>query len=190
MILERILPYSKTLLKQAVECGDVVIDGTAGNGHDTLFLAQLVGDSGHVYSFDVQETAVENTKQRLLEHGVNHVTVVHDGHQHVKKYMTPNHQSVSAAIFNLGYLPGSDHSITTQGETTLTAIKEILTLLKVNGIIVLVVYHGHEQGKLEKSYLLEQLSQLDQKQVSVLEYRYLNQKGDAPFILALEKVKA
>ena len=186
MILKRILPYSKFLLEQVIQPGDVVVDATAGNGHDTLYLSTLVGKVGHVYSFDVQSEALASTQQKLDEKQLTNVTLIHDGHQHVRHYVKV---PVRAAIFNLGYLPGSDHSITTQGESTLKAIHELLDILEINGIIVLVVYHGHEQGKLEKNFLMESLQTLDQKQVSVLQYRYMNQKGDAPFIIALEKLK-
>ena len=47
--LDRILPYARILLEKAVSPGDIAIDATAGNGHDTLFLAKLVGENGHVY---------------------------------------------------------------------------------------------------------------------------------------------
>ena len=186
MILKRILPYSKFLLQEVVSSGDVVVDATAGNGHDTLFLSELVGESGAVYSFDIQEEALHSTQQKLNERNIENVTLIHDGHQHVKNYLN---QEISAAIFNLGYLPGANHEITTEGETTLTAIHELLTLLKSNGLIVLVVYHGHEQGKLEKNFLLTELQKLSQKEVNVLQYQYLNQVGDAPFIIAIEKLR-
>ena len=110
--LERVLPFSKQLLQKVVNSGDVVIDATAGNGYDTLFLAELVGQTGHVYSFDVQEEAMTSTKAKLDDENIHHVTLIHDGHQHVLNYVK---QPISAAIFNLGYLPGSDQSITTHG---------------------------------------------------------------------------
>ena len=135
MKLERVLPYVKTLLKSTVTPGDHVIDATAGNGHDSLFLAQLVGMSGHVYSFDVQESAIESTLLRLADWRDN-TTVIHAGHETIKNYV---HAEISAAVFNLGYLPGADHSIITRPETTIKAIESCLKLLKVGGLIVLVV---------------------------------------------------
>ena len=42
-----------------------MVDGTLGNGHDTVFLAKLVGPNGHVYGFDIQEQAIVSTKKRL-----------------------------------------------------------------------------------------------------------------------------
>ncbi|EUJ17052.1 S-adenosylmethionine (SAM)-dependent methyltransferase [Listeria aquatica FSL S10-1188] len=67
MNLEGILPFSHQLLRKVIFPGDVVIDATCGNGHDTLFLAQLVGPNGKVYAYDIQQTAIEKTEARLDE---------------------------------------------------------------------------------------------------------------------------
>ena len=182
--LERVLPFSKQLLEKAVNSGDVVIDATAGNGYDTLFLAQLVGETGHVYSFDVQEEAITSTKIKLKEENIHHVSLVHDGHQRVLNYVQ---QPISAAIFNLGYLPGSDQTITTNGHTTWEAVTHMLSLLKKNGIIILVIYHGHDEGKLERHYLEQCFETLDPKTTQVLTYQFINRKT-APFIVAIEKL--
>ena len=182
--LERVLPFSKHLLEKALKPGDIAIDGTAGNGYDTLFLAELVGEDGHVYSFDVQEEAIVSTKSKLEEANINQVTLVHDGHQNVLNYVN---EPISAAIFNLGYLPGSDQTVTTHGKTTWTAVTNILSLLKKNGIIILVIYHGHDEGKVERHYLEQCLETLDSKTTQVLTYQFINRKT-APFIVAIEKL--
>ncbi|MEG0450891.1 MAG: class I SAM-dependent methyltransferase, partial [Lysinibacillus sp.] len=161
---------------------------TAGNGHDTLFLAQLVGDDGQVFAFDVQKSAVDATLNRLLDNALEHrALVLHAGHEQVAKYVQ---KPVAAAIFNLGYLPGSDHDIITRPNTTIQAIQALLDLLKVGGVIVLVIYHGHEGGKEERDAVIDYVSALPQKYVHVLRYEFLNQQNDPPFIIALEKVKA
>ena len=148
MKLERVLQYAQTLLKSAISNGDIAVDATAGNGHDTLFLAGLVGDDGFVYAFDVQKQAVDATLHRLLDNALEHRAVVlKDGHENAAKYVD---KPVSGAIFNLGYLPGSDHEVITRPNTTIQALKSLLKLLKVGGIIVLVIYHGHEGGKKER----------------------------------------
>lgn len=187
MKLERVIQYAQTLLTMSVGAGDIAVDATAGNGHDTLFLANLVGDDGYVYAFDVQKTAVDATLNRLLDNALEHrALVLRDGHENVAKYIT---KPVSAAIFNLGYLPGSDHSIVTKPNTTVQAIEDLLKLLKVGGMIVLIVYHGHEGGKEERDEVIRFVSALPQKYVHVLRYEFINQKNDPPFIIALEKVK-
>lgn len=187
MVLQRVLQYAKHLLSQVVSEGDIAVDATAGNGHDTLFLAELVGDTGHVYSFDIQQQAVDNTKNRLIEHDLLHrTTVVLDGHENLKKYIN---QSISGAIFNLGYLPGANHEIITKGYTTISAIQQLLNLLKVGGLIVLVVYYGHEGGVNERDELLNYVKQLPQKYVHVAKYEFLNQQNNPPFLIAIEKIK-
>ncbi|MGM9944527.1 MAG: class I SAM-dependent methyltransferase [Lysinibacillus sp.] len=187
MKLERVLQYAQTLLKSAINEGDIAVDATAGNGHDTLFLAQLVGDNGFVYAFDVQKQAVDATLHRLLDNALEHrALVLKDGHENVAKYVD---KPVAGAIFNLGYLPGSDHEVITRPNTTIQALESLLKLLKVGGIIVLVIYHGHEGGKEERDEVIRFVSELPQKYIHVLRYEFLNQKNDPPFVIALEKVK-
>lgn len=187
MKLERVLQYAQTLLKSTVHEGDIAVDATAGNGHDTLFLAQLVGDDGFVYAFDVQKQAVDATLHRLLDNALEHrALVLKDGHENVAKYVN---KPVAGAIFNLGYLPGSDHEVITRPNTTIQALESLLKLLKVGGIIVLVIYHGHEGGKEERDEVIRFVSELPQKYIHVLRYEFLNQKNDPPFVIALEKVK-
>lgn len=186
MKLQRVIQYAQNLLMQSIDKGEVAVDGTAGNGHDTLFLSQLVGDAGHVYAFDVQQQAIQATLERLSEHSVKNATVLFDGHENVAKHVD---EEVAGAIFNLGYLPGADHTIVTKGNTTIDAIEQLLQLLKVGGIIVLVIYHGHEGGKEERDEVLRFVSSLPQKYVHVLRYEFINQQNNPPFIIALEKVK-
>jgi 16S rRNA C1402 N4-methylase RsmH len=185
MILERVLSYVKTLLQRVVSEGDIVIDGTAGNGHDTLFLAKLVGQSGHVYAFDIQIEAIEATKQKLGEFAPQ-ATVILDGHENLTKYVT---HEISAAVFNLGYLPGANHSTITRPNTTIKAVESCLRLLKVGGVIVIVVYHGHEGGAIERDALIQYVTELPQASIQVLRYEFINQVNQAPFILAIEKMK-
>ena len=183
--LAKILPFTKTLLEKTVNPGDNVIDATVGNGNDTVYLAELVGPSGQVFGFDVQPAAIEATKTRLSAANITNVDLILDGHQNALKYIS---REISAAIFNLGYLPGSDKTVTTTGHTTWQAVTDILTLLKPNGIIVLVIYHGHETGKTERDEIEFAIKTLDPTKTAVLRYEFLNKK-DAPYIIAIEKVK-
>lgn len=187
MKLQRVLQYAQFLLQDTIVNGDIVVDATAGNGYDTTFLAQLVGQDGHVYAFDVQQQAIDATQNRLVEAGLSdRVSVILDGHENVSNYVK---EPIQAAIFNLGYLPGSQHEIITKPDTTVRAIENLLHLLKVGGIIVLVVYYGHEGGKDERDQVIEFVSSLPQKKVHVLRYEFINQKNDPPFVIALEKMK-
>ena len=51
--------YSHQILEKYIENNDKVVDATVGNGHDTQFLAELVGSAGFVSGFDVQKEALE-----------------------------------------------------------------------------------------------------------------------------------
>lgn len=189
MILDRVLPYARLLLEKTVKAGDTVVDATLGNGHDTVFLAGLVGQQGQVFGFDIQEQAIINTVERLKEyHLEDRVTLFHSGHEHVKRLIPEEfHGSIKGAIFNLGYLPGGDKSIVTTPQTTLQAVEALFEILAPEGIIVLVIYHGHDEGAIERDYLLTYLKQMDQKQAHVLQYQFINQKNNPPFIVAIEK---
>ncbi|MQR95203.1 class I SAM-dependent methyltransferase [Fictibacillus phosphorivorans] len=189
MKLEGVLPFARTLLRSFCEEGDIVIDATCGNGNDTLFLSKLVGESGHVFAFDVQEQAIANSKQRLIDQKADqNVTFFHASHDELTTQLPSDlHTKITAAIFNLGYLPGSDKSITTTGSSTIGAIEQLLQLLKPEGVIILVIYHGHEEGKREKELVMNYVKQLDQKQAHVLQYEFINQKNDPPFVVAIER---
>lgn len=189
MKVERILPFARRLLKQAACTGDIVVDATVGNGHDTLFLANLVGDMGHVYGFDIQAEAIDATKTRLSEHDLlSRVTLIQQSHDTVIESIPAEYkQKVTAAIFNLGYLPGGNKEIVTTPDSTIRAIEQLLQLLAPEGIIVLVIYHGHEEGAIERDALLNYVTSIDQQIAHVLTYRFINQANHPPFIVAIEK---
>lgn len=189
MILERILPYARKLLQLALQEGDIAIDATIGNGHDTAYLAKLVGKTGHVYGFDIQALAIQNTYERIQKENLtNQVTLIQKSHSSVvNEVPTHLHGKVKAAIFNLGYLPGSDKSIVTVPASTIAAIEQILEIMAPEGIIVVVIYHGHEGGEIEKDTLMEYVQNIPQDNAHVLTYRFLNQANNPPFIVAIEK---
>lgn len=187
-MMKGIIQFSHHLIEEAVNKGETVIDATCGNGYDTVFLSNIVGEKGHVFGFDIQEQAIQHTRENLALHKITNTTVIKDSHSNAIHHLTVDQlTSLGAAIFNLGYLPGSDKGIVTKSETTILAIEGILTHLKENGIVVLVVYHGHEGGSIEKRNIMEYVQQLDQKLYSVLYYGFVNQKNTPPFIIAIEK---
>ena len=186
MKLLRVLPFARQLLKSTVLPGEIVVDATAGNGNDTEYLAQHVGENGRVYAFDIQQAALDATELRLGELN-KQVTLVLDSHDQVDKYIT---SEVGGAVFNLGYLPHSeDLSIVTRPHSTIKAIGLLLGLLKKGGIIAISVYDGHPEGKDERDALLAYLSTLHQSEVHVIRYELLNQRNNPPFLIALEKMK-
>ncbi|WP_425448672.1 class I SAM-dependent methyltransferase [Dethiothermospora halolimnae] len=176
---------AKHIIDLKVKEGDVVVDGTVGNGYDTLYLASKVGKCGKVYGFDVQQKAIDNTRDRLVENKLlNRVKLIKDGHEKMFDYIK---EKVDLLIFNLGYLPKGDHSIITKPDTTISAIKQGLSLLNNNGILLVVLYYGHEGGEDEKKEVLKFLSNIDQKEFNVLKFNFINQKNKPPILLGVEK---
>lgn len=182
MTLQRVLPFTKSLLEQAVQPGDIAVDATAGNGHDTHFLAGLTGNSGKVYAFDIQTQAIEATKQRV--ENFPHVELICDSHAKIEQYVS---EPIAAAVFNLGYLPKGDHSIITKAASTLQAIGQCLERLKVNGLVLVVIYSGHDGGSEERDAVMDYVKQLPQTRYDVMKYEFINQQHSPPFLVAIEK---
>lgn len=186
MKLLRVLPFAKYLLGETVIPGETVVDATAGNGNDTLFLAEHVGENGHVFAFDIQQAALDSTATRLGELN-ERVTLILDSHENVEQYIDGE---IGGAVFNLGYLPyGEDLSIVTKPDSTIKALHTLLGMLKKGGIIAISVYEGHEGGKVERDALLDYVTILHQAEVHVIRYELINQRNNPPFLIALEKMK-
>ncbi|MBF8984485.1 class I SAM-dependent methyltransferase [Lutibacter sp. B2] len=181
----KITGLTQLIMSNVIVKGDIVIDGTMGNGNDTLFLANLVEETGKVISFDIQEKAIMNTKQLLEEHNINkQVELIHDGHENIEEYIS---DEISGAIFNLGYLPKGDTNLITKSKTTIKAIQSCLKLLKKNGIITIAIYYGHEGGEEEKNNVIDYASALDKKLYHVMKMDYINQKGTPPLLIVIMK---
>lgn len=189
MKIEKILPFAQNLLKKAIQSGDIVVDATVGNGNDTQFLSELVGPSGRVYGFDIQKEAIIKTEDRLLQYNLaDRVTLFHQGHENLDSFIPKEYDGkITAAVFNLGYLPGGDKTVITKPATTITAVRKLLKIMAPEGMIVLVIYHGHPGGEEERDQLLSFCRQLDQTAAHVLQYKFINQKNNPPFIVAIEK---
>lgn len=181
------LQFSHQLVKSRVQPGDTAIDATAGNGHDTLFLAQQVGPKGTVLSYDIQESAINSTRRRLSEADLlSRVRLIHRGHETMETELAPD-RYIKAVMFNTGYLPGGDHTIITEAPRTLQALTAACHYLLPKGIITIVAYHGHPGGKEELANLVQYLQQLDQQEFDVLQYGFINQHNEPPLLFAVEK---
>lgn len=172
---------------QTVQEGDRVVDATLGTGQDCLLLCQLVGEGGKVYGFDVQQDALRRTQERLKKQGIAHRATLHlVGHERMAEFVQ---QGVRLAAFNLGWLPGSDKSVTTQAQTTLQALDAALELLAPLGMLVVCIYPGHAEGAREQDAILDWCSQLSPKRYTALWHRFINGGLGAPSCLVVEKIK-
>lgn len=185
-IIKNSLGQSHEYIKLFVKEGDTAVDATCGNGNDTVFLAGLVGEKGKVYSFDIQDRAIQNTTKKINGLGFKaRVEIVKDGHQNMDKYIDA---SVKAVMFNLGYLPGGDHNLGTKAETTIQAVKKAMDLISEGGVVTIVIYYGGDSGFEEKESVLKFLKNIDQKKYIVMRNEFINQVNCPPILVCIEKI--
>lgn len=182
----QITEFCHHFLKDYIRENDCCIDATAGNGNDTEFLCRMAGPKGKVYAFDIQKEAIVNTRQRLEQSGLSERAVlICGGHERMQEYVK---EEIAVIMFNFGYLPGGDHRVATRAETSLTAVRQGLELLKVGGVMNLCIYSGGDTGYEERDVLLEFVKELDAKKWLVIVSSYYNRKNDPPlpvFIIRL-----
>ncbi|WP_348639432.1 tRNA (mnm(5)s(2)U34)-methyltransferase [Salibacterium salarium] len=125
----------------------------------------------------------------LCDHQLDHrVTLLQQGHEQANNLIPSDERGrLKAVVFNLGYLPGGNKDITTQTNTTIQAITDFLDMLPNGGLVAVIVYHGHEEGKKEKDALEMFANTLPQQNVQVLRYEFVNQVNRPPFLLTFEK---
>lgn len=174
------------IINEKVQPGDICIDATAGRGNDTLLLAQLVGESGHVTAFDIQQDAVDSTKALLAANGMTERTdVLLKSHSEMGEMFEEN--TVSCITFNFGWLPKGDHNIFTSKSTSIPAIEQGLKLLKSGGIMTLIIYYGRETGFEERDALLEYLPTIDSSRFTVIEMPFVNRPNCPPIPIIILK---
>lgn len=152
--------YWQDLLQPA----DLAIDMTCGNGHDTLFLANL---GAQVIGFDIQEAAIQAT--RAL---VPNATLFHCSHDKLEQ--TPLPCPPKLIVYNLGYLPGGDKAIVTKRSTTMASLQQAIRLIDAGGAISVMCYPGHEEGLKEEQEMVAFVSQLPSLQWSVSHHQWIN----------------
>lgn len=175
---------AQSIVRRAWRAGDNVLDATAGNGHDTLFLLDLAGP-GKVTALDIQRRAIEATRERLGEradgvwlieaehaeelerqcvemgihsrHGVesqrysDELALSVESQESVASLRRRGPGFYGAIMFNLGYLPRSDRSVTTEAATTIRAVSAGLCLLRPGGVLTVIAYRGHSGGAAEST---------------------------------------
>lgn len=143
--------------------GDIAIDATAGNGHDTIFLSRRVGANGKVFGFDVQKQAIDSTLLKIDQEKKDGLTkLFHACHSKMEDYIPKEyHGKIKTIMFNLGYLPGSDKSIITLANTTLIALNQSINLIAPAGIITITAYPGHAGGGNETNLVKQWCGQLN-----------------------------
>lgn len=179
------VPLSHLFLHNFTRTSHRAVDATCGNGHDTLLLASLVGDTGHVWGFDIQEQAIAETSRRVAEAGLaERVTLLQTGHENLAQHVTGPLQLV---LFNLGYRPGGDRTIITSPDTTASALEQALTLLGAGGVIVVTIYPGHCGGREEQATVENWAAGLTPRTCHSWRMGQTNASPDAPYLLLIQK---
>lgn len=179
--MEKVLDFVRNVISKRIKNSDICVDATCGRGNDTLFLAKT---SKKVYAFDIQKEAINASKELLKDY--ENVIFINDSHENVFEYVS---EDINIAMFNLGYLPKGDKSITTKSSSTINSIDAILKRLAVNGIVSVVCYPGHQEGYIESKELLEYLKEINQKDYDIIRYDFINQINNPPFALIIERVR-
>ena len=172
-------------MAQVLQPGDLAVDATMGNGHDTERLAELVGPEGRVIAFDIQAQAVESTRARLEAAGLlDRVTLVQDSHANMAAHVSEPPRLIA---FNLGFLPGGDKQVTTLLDSTLAAVRAAMELLQPGGMLLVCCYPGHAEGQRELDALRDLFAAVPPQAFNILEHRFLNAGPGAPVCFAAEK---
>lgn len=162
--------------------GDRAIDATCGNGHDTLFLAQL-GCLDRIYSLDIQEEALMNARQRVEAEApdqIDTVTFLHQSHEKLPQ------DTIKLIVYNLGFLPGGNKEVTTRLNSSLASVEQAVTLLSSGGVISITCYSGHPEGAKEEEALRERCKQLTPTSWSYTHHFWSNRNA-APSLITLQK---
>ena len=146
-----------------------------------FFYAKL---AKQVYAFDIQEQALEKTKERLDQADLTNAKLILQGHETLDQFVA----EAKAGIFNLGYLPSADKSVITRPHTTIEALEKLCGLLVKGGRIAIMIYYGHEGGDLERMLSWSLLAS-ESTSVYSCHYRTLNQVNNPPFLVMIEKLE-
>lgn len=178
----------RRLLAEKLKSASTIVDATAGNGGDTLYLARHSKEDARIYAFDVQKTALDAVRRKLSEASLLAKTeLILASHADMDLYVREN---IDIAVFNLGYLPGGDHALTTLAETTAAALHKAAALLGENGAIAVVAYPGHAVGLTEERCLFACLTQFPAKFFTVGRYAMINHPNSPPVLYLIEKVRS
>ena len=161
----------------------VAIDMTCGNGNDTLYLAERCR---FVYCIDIQEEAIHNTDVLLKKNGLDNCELIQCDHKDIRDHIS---EKADLIVYNLGYLPKGNKEITTTADSTVKSLECALELLKVNGLISIMIYWGHSQGKTEREEILKYVSELDGSIYHVAYLSYPNQKNTPPELVLITRKK-
>lgn len=151
------------------------MDGTLGNGYDLEFLHSQEKITT-LYGFDIQQQALDNSREKIVS-STKEVHLILDSHHHLEQYIEGE---IDLAVFNLGYLPGADKGVVTHTETTLEALQKVMDKLSDGGLLAVMTYPGHEEGRNEHEHIETFLQSYHVREFSILHLNVMNVKKPCP----------
>ncbi|NLG32551.1 MAG: hypothetical protein GX550_03435, partial [Syntrophomonadaceae bacterium] len=144
-----------------------------------------VGQEGKVYAFDIQPEAIERSRSLLRQVNLEErVVFINDCHSKINLYVEGKPRF---CMFNLGYLPGGDHSIKTDPIKVVQALDALNRIMTRGGIITIVLYPGHPGGEQEIATIRNHLTSLPQVKFEVSEVCFINQVNNPPRLMVIYK---
>ena len=182
--VKNVVNISHIILKSYIKKANLLIDMTAGNGHDTLFMARHMPDTAQLIVVDIQAAAIASTRKLLSANKIDVQPI---------RFITDSHERLAippmtdVIMFNLGYLPAADHHIHTRAATTIAALQNCLAALSSGGIVTIAAYPGTEAGWQENTALSQYAKELPQQKFHVSRWEPLNEVHDPPILYILQK---
>lgn len=166
-----------------LRAGGSVVDATCGNGRDLTYLAELIFPPAEanfpvfkLFAYDVQEAALRSARERasasLSDNQAAQIRYLQRCHSQIGRAeaSTP----IALIVYNLGYLPGGDKTLTTKSETTALSLRRASELLMPSGALSIMCYPRHEEGHREWRAVRAWLQNLPPAVWSVQEHCWLN----------------
>lgn len=172
--------------REHLKPGMNVIDATLGNGKDTFEIAKMLSCKGNIYCFDIQKEAIDKANVYLEAYlgkdELSKITFFEKSHICFDPIKAP----IDLIIYNLGYLPSGDKSITTMTNSTLKSLDNACKLLSKNGMISLTCYPGHAEGNKEQAAILQYLMTFSSNEYLICHHSWINRRS-APSLIIVQK---
>ena len=158
----------------------IAADMTVGKGNDSKHILDATGVE-RLYGFDIQKEA-EDAAKKLIGEDQRFIFRL-ESHEKADQYIK---EGLDLAVYNLGYLPGGDKEVTTTYKSTIKSLEKTLRLMKPNGLIIITIYPGHPQGKIESERIEKFLKSLDTKKYAVIKLAYQNRPKNPPYVMVVK----
>lgn len=170
--------------KDLLSPDDRVIDATCGHGYDAFKVLSLIPD-GFLYGLDIQQQACINTTNKLSSCFSN-FEIFCQSHACFPQKIKQG--SIKLIIYNLGYLPKGDKTLTTLKNSTLESLHHALDLLTPSGVLSIMCYVGHKEGAQEQQEVIKWACMLDKTNYLVTYHSLINRLNGPALCLIQKKI--